>query len=231
MDELEIQTNIRFWQAVALAYGYEMVSAAEAYQAFENHAQLAQRGFGKTKPGLYCRDASDGIIHVVKLQALKGGIYVPSWGVSLGFMPHSWRPQVRRHPGLKAAHLDIFERPVPRSQSRRQLWEIGGISILHGYTYMAATLRSMWRDYESDIFEWFTNVATLEDCLSVARAQTTSSNWMYKTHSPSPQLVCSFLLAKLGHIDEALGELDSYCARHENAQFQAALERALLETR
>ena len=204
-----------------------MVSAAETYEAFNAHSNLVYRGFARIASNMYCREVSTSLVHVLKLQALKGGAYVPCWGVSLGFMPHTWKPKAKFHPSIKGSRLDLFERPKPIKRSKRELWEIGSISTLHGEQYMRETLHSMWLDYEATIMDWFSNVVDFERCLEVARMQASSADCDYDTHFPSPKLVYPFLLAKLGRMDEAKIELTRYCADHEDAQSFAELARVL----
>jgi hypothetical protein len=227
MGDDQIDRNIKFAQSVADAYGYQMVAAALIYDAFENHSGLNNRGFMQVSPGMFCREIVTSLIHVVKLQALKGGAYMPCWGVSLGFMPHAWKPKAKFHPSLKASRLDLFERPKPIKRTRRELWEVGSISSLHGEEYMRATLRSMWSDYEATIVDWFAQATDFESCLEVARLQVASEDWSYGTHFPSPKLVHAFLLAKLGRVGEAKSELARYCTDHKDDTSLPELERAL----
>lgn len=167
------------------------------------------------------------LVHVVKLQAMKGGAYQPVWGASFAFMPHTWKPKAKFHRTLKGARLDLFERPTPSKRARRELWEIGSISTLHGEGYMRATLTSMWADTEASIVDWFSRAENLAGCLKIARDQCLSSEWNYATHFPNPNLVHAFLLAKLGNVEEGKTELAAYCAGREDDASFAELERAL----
>lgn len=228
MDDDQIDRNIKFAQSVAREYGYEMVAAAAARDAFEAHSKLADRGFVQVSPGTFCREVGPSLVHMVKLEAPKGGIYAPRWGVSLSFVPHAWNPKARYHRTLKSARLDLFERhPKSINRIKSELWDVGAISVLHGDAYMRATLRSMWSDYEPSITDWFVHAIDLESCLEIAREQTASGDWTYRTHYPSPRLVLAFLLAKLGRNDEAKSELALYCAAdREDEVSRGELERA-----
>src|SRR5262249_49349935 len=99
MKDDQIERNTRFAQSVAKAYGYQTVSAAATYEAFAAHSRLTDRGFTRVSPGMFCREVRESLIHVVKLQALKGGAYAPAWGASFAFMPHAWKPRARFHAG------------------------------------------------------------------------------------------------------------------------------------
>lgn len=229
MDDDQIDRNIKFAQSVARAYGYETVSSTATYEAFAAHSKLPDRGFVQTAPGMFCREAASSLVHVVKLLAMKGGAYQPVWGASLAFMPHTWKPKAKFHRTLKAARLDLFERPGPSKRATRELWEIGSISTLHGDGYMRATLMSMWADTEASIVDWFSRADDLGGCLAIARDQCLSSDWTYATHFPNPKLVHAFLLAKLGRVEEGKTELAAYCADREDGASFAELERALAQ--
>mgnify|MGYP003383440964 CR=1 FL=1 len=111
MDERDFAEQLQYFQGIADKYGYQTVPASTVHLTFEEMIQPAKLGFATIKTGLYGKVVNDDLVHLVKLQRLKGASYGVWWGVSLSYVPHEWQLNLRWHRSFKASRFDLFETP------------------------------------------------------------------------------------------------------------------------
>src|SRR5215216_5916784 len=112
MSQQEIDERIKYSQQRALQYGFHQVTALAVYREFDTLIAPATFGFRSLKLGLYAKQVTSEIFHLIKFQAYKGATYGVRWGVSLAYMPHTWFPKPKWHRTLASAQFDLFEEPV-----------------------------------------------------------------------------------------------------------------------
>jgi hypothetical protein len=204
----------RFLEAAVRKWGYERVPAAQVYAAFDQKVAVALPGFRLLAQGRHCRSISDDITHLLSLRALKGGMYVVSFGVVLSFVPvRSGKKLVSSRISARA-HPTVWDEPGKRhryrySENLRAMFDpltdtdlIGGVHTLNGAGFLEYTLDHHWRDSLPQVQSWFDSNETLEGVLQTSRTQLKGAR-QYSTHYPPQALVVAFLLARLGRADEA----------------------------
>ncbi len=201
-----LQEQAAYLRQVTEEYGFETVPADQVYLTFDNVASLNPMEFIEIRRGFYGRQVSPEVIHLVKLQAMKGACYTARWGVSLSFMPsHWWTQSVKYHRTLNSAQFDLFEDPVPLMMSSEAPMEEEAqvyVSTMHGLTYFQNQITAMWRKCSPIISDWFEDATTIHGLLSIANRQI-STKGMHTIHSPRPQMVAAFLLARIGETSKA----------------------------
>jgi hypothetical protein len=229
MDEREIKERIQYFQDIASRHGYQSVPAAMVYQAFEDLVQPASFGFRDIRKGLYGRIVNEDIVHIMKLQAMKGRSYTVRWGVSLTYFPHEWRSGLRWHRSFKSSRFDLFELPGDSSSDWREN-DKDQVHTLNGKPYLLETLQIMWNRLEPRIDNWFSSIRSLHGVLERAIEQS-ERKWVL-SHHPSPELVYAITLSRMGRQEEALAALNRYFdLRRETQEAQENLEKALHKAR
>ena len=230
MDEREIAERLQYFQSIASKHGYQTVPAATVYRAFEELAQPAQLGLVTIRTGLYGRVVNEDMVHLMKLQALKGASYSVWWGVSLSYVPHEWRSGLRWHRSFKSSRFDVFEIPGTSVADWREI-ERDMAHTLYGKAYFMETLHTMWKRLGQSVQDWFSSVQSIRDVLSKAREQA-DRKWTGAHHHPDPLMVYAFTLGRMGRLEEALSALNRYFdIRSESLEAQENLKKALQKTR
>jgi aspartyl/asparaginyl-tRNA synthetase len=85
------------------------VPAEKVHSIFSDVLNPAELGFILAKRGTWARQIDADIFHVIKLDALKGGAYGLSYGLSLSYVPYPYVPQLKWHRTLKSVSLDLRE--------------------------------------------------------------------------------------------------------------------------
>ena len=86
---------------------WDFVPADEVYGVFAKIVVVS--GFQSIRKGVLAKQANDEIIHLIKLEAYKGGIYGIMWGVSLNYVPHRWENELRWHRSIKSSVFDLSD--------------------------------------------------------------------------------------------------------------------------
>jgi len=210
-------------------YGYRTVPADTVYRLFQENAQPHELGFSQIKAGLFGKEISQEIIHLLKLTALKGASYTIWWGASLSYIPHDWQTQLRWHRTLKMARFDLFETPGDYPDLRIRNWrdeENYFVERLHGEKFLKKSMLKMWDNLRKPIQNWFSKTQTLMEILARAREQK-QRKWIGPHHYPSPQIVIAFTLARLGKMEDAKKELNEYIVSNKTLSDDQALFQAL----
>ena len=230
MDEREISERIQYFGNIAAKYGYSTVPASVVYQAFERIARLERKGFTPIKTGLYGRVINEDIVHLIKLQPLKGRDYTVWWGVSLSFIPYKWDTRLRWRRTFKSSRFALFETPFDYFSLGTANWrerERFVANTLHGEEYFKRTLEELWRRLEGEIDSWFGSTESLSGVLEKAREQV-ERKWIGPSHHPNPLMVYAFTLARLGYIEEAHIAIEKYFQLgFETSKAQENLMKAL----
>jgi hypothetical protein len=226
MDEREIAERLQHFQKIASKHGYQTVPAATVYQAFDELAQPGRLGFVTIRTGLYGRVVNDDLVHLMKLQALKGASYSVWWGVSLSYVPHEWRTGLRWHRSLRSSRFDLFEIPGASAADWRET-EKDIAHTQYGKTYFAETLHTMWARLRPQVTAWLSSVQSIAGVLSKAHEQA-ERKWTGPLHHPNPLLVYALTLGRMGRMEEAMAALSRYLSLGlESPEAQANLKNAL----
>ena len=217
--------------ARAEEYGWKQVAAATVYASFGEIVGNAEPMFALLKNGLLVRQASDEVVQMIQLSALKGAAYGFRWGVSLGFVPHEWSPRPRFHRTLKSARLDLWEEPfnfLITDHFTGQGWDYL-VETMHGEPCMRRDMQAAWSKLQPVINSFFNSLDSLEGVLQKTTEHATRS-WRSFRHHPDPKMVQAFTLARLGRLPEAEGLLSALMAESELFESPQELLAALRKT-
>jgi hypothetical protein len=212
MDLRQISERLQYFQGIAAKHGYRAVPASKVYEAFEATAQPARLGFSAIKTALYGRVVNDDIVHLVKLQALKGASYSICWGVSLSYLPHRWSTSLRWHRSFKTSRFDLFETPHDYFPAATADWREGEKYVAHtqyGESYLRENLQVLWEQLGGEILDWFSATQSLAGVLEQARQQVERKR-TGPQHHPHPLMVYAFTLGRMGRAQEAKTSLGEF---------------------
>ena len=200
MDERDFAEQLQYFQGIADKYGYQTVPASTVHLTFEEMIQPAKLGFATIKTGLYGKVVNDDLVHLVKLQRLKGASYGVWWGVSLSYVPHEWQLNLRWHRSFKASRFDLFETPYDCHPALAADWREDETPVAYtgfGELYFRETLQTMWRNLHQVIMTWFSTAQSLNDVSQIALEQA-KRNWTGPRRQPNPLMVYAFTLGRMG---------------------------------
>jgi hypothetical protein len=233
MEEKEITERIQYFQSIATRYGHESVPASEIYHIFDKIAQPAKHSFSAVKSGLYGKAINDDIVHLLKLQALKGASHTVWWGVSLSYVPHAWQAGLRWHRTFRSSRFDLFETPFDHFSVSSANWREGEKYLAHslnGERFLRETLESMWKRIRQLALAWFSSMQSLDDVLQKSHEQA-EREWTGPQHYPDPMMVYAFTLGRMGRTTDAHASLNDYFVLGlESSQTQDNLKRALAQS-
>lgn len=230
MNEQELRERLTYFQTVTARYGSGVVPAATVYQAFEELIQPSSIEFVPIRMGFYGRALNNDLVHLIKLQALKGGSYSVCWGVSLSYIPHQTRSGLRWHRGFMSSRFDLFE-SLWKFQRHWLEVERDMAHTLNGPVYFLETLQTMWSRLSGQVSAWFASMQSLEDVLSKANDYMLVKGRGYELHDPPAAIVYAFTLARLGRREEASTALETHlCVHQTSPDAQALLRKALQNT-
>jgi len=225
------EDNVERFYAVVDKYGYGEVPAREVYATFEGIASPVLGGFSIIKPGVFARPVNIDIVHVLKLQARKGGAYTVCWGACLTYLPQVRGGRLRWPRTLKSANLDLWEDPFEyfgsgnegRGVSDRYFAQNG-----HGAQYLRETMTEMWSVINDPVQSWFRATEDLTSVLNKIEEQQ-KRKWRGPRHLPDPQIIRAFTLHRLARTGDARLAFDEYVAREGVPTTDADLLRAALD--
>ena len=162
---------------------------------------LVPLGFEAVGTLKWVRDRYVPMRHVFGFGKWKGGVLAPRWGVSLDFVPHLSGQQIRWHRSNKTADFDLR---VERHDQTLDMTYFSGerpIRNMHSDVIARAVQQAegFWARCETvddlpDAVEWLKDSLSSQDL----------SFYGYIQHN----LAAPFILAKTGHYQEALAELE-----------------------
>jgi hypothetical protein len=232
MDLRQISERLQYFQGIAAKHGYRAVPASKVYELFEATAQPTTLGFSTIKTVLYGRVVNDDIVHLMKLQALKGASYSICWGVSLSYLPHRWSTYLRWHRSFKASRFDLFETPHDYFPAVMADWREGEKYIAHtqyGESYLKENLQTVWEQLSDEILGWFSAAQSLAGVLEKAHEQVGRKR-TGPHHHPHPLMVYAFTLGRMERTEEAKASLGEFfqldrVPPEEQANLEKALQR------
>lgn len=211
MNERQLRERARHHDEIAARYGRKEVPSARVYAVAEEVIAATQQGMETLKPGLYAARVDEDIVHLLKLQAVKGGSYLVQWGVSLAYLPHAWTPRLQWHRTVKSARFDLWENAFEYLGLKESQWRESErflVGRLNGETYLQEQMLAMWTRLAPVLREWYASTRVLPGVLRAVDKQIRRSGGS-RHHVPAPTLVRAFTLARLGELRaarEALAE-------------------------
>jgi len=159
----------KFYAKVEKYGGWKQVPSEKVLFLFEEIIAPARLGFAKAKRGYFARQVNADLIHVLKLDHLKGGACGISYGVSLSYLPYPFLPTVKWHRTLKSVSLDLCEQPqvdFPTMEDSSPEPEPYIASTMLGEDCFRAECGSAWQRASLRILAWFEATRTLEGVLA-----------------------------------------------------------------
>jgi hypothetical protein len=225
-----IRGSVERFYAVGEKYGYGEVPAREVYATFDDLASLTSDGFSTIKPAFYARSMSADIVHLVKLQALKGWTYTVWWGVGLTYLPRVSGSALRWSRTLKSARFDLWEEPLEYFgllEMERDVSDKYSAQNGHGPQYLRETMTQMWSTVAAPVREWLSATQDLPSVLARSEEQQ-NRHWRGPRHGPDPGLVRAFTLNRLGHGSQARAAFDEYAGSPDVSRDECELLRTAL---
>lgn len=213
---------------VRVGAGLEPVSASTVNEIVSSVADplLVAAGFHSTKPRRWIRSFAP-IRHIFEIVPMKGASYVPTWGLSLDFVPHISGAKLAWHRTEKSARMDLVYDPVDFDASWRERACIGSF---HG---PEGTLTDSQRVLPAAIqqaLDWLNPVRDIASALERAEflrtADRPGDRFGFANYVQQP-LAYAFLLARSGSREDALKALDGWIASHELNDLRGKLTELL----
>jgi hypothetical protein len=229
MNDQEITDRIMHFQNIDTKYGIQAISATTVYKTFEEIARPIDFDMVVIRPGLFGHVVNHDLVHLMKLQPLKGASYSIWWGVSLSYVPHGWRNGLHWHRSLKSSRFDLFEIPNTVATDWREV-EKNITHSLNGEVYLRETMQTMWNNLSAVILDWLSSVNSINDVQIKALEQVENKRKGLR-HSPDPLMVLAFTYARINRLNEAISALESYLQyARETVDAQDNLKKAIYKT-
>jgi hypothetical protein len=232
MNTSDLEVRTQYWYQRTAKYGNCRVPATTVHDIFEEVVHPQHLGFALIKKGLFGKQIANDIAHLLKFQAYKGAMYSFRWGVSLGYMPHEWKPKLKCHRSFASARFDLFEQPFDFLFTGTTPWresETYGVDTLHGEICLREDLELAWKKTSPTVVTWLDSMQSPNGILQRAYEQM-SRVWSGPLHHPDPAMVYAFTLAKIGRIGEALVVLHELMRKTgETPDAQERLDKAIHE--
>src|SRR5260370_5627343 len=106
-----VDRSKEFYKKVDKYGGWQQVPAERIHSLFLEVVKPVEMGFVLANRGCWARHVDADIFQVIKIDALKGGAYGLSYGLSLSYVPYPYAPKLRWHRTLKSVSLDLREQP------------------------------------------------------------------------------------------------------------------------
>ena len=211
-DSDMVDRSKEFYTKVDKYGGWQQVAAERIHSLFLDVVKPVEMGFVPAKRGYWARHVDADIFQVIKIDALKGGAYGLSYGLSLSYVPYPYAPKLRWHRTLKSVSLDLREQPqvhLVHTAHPATDKELCVASTLLGERCFHEELESGWAICSPRISDWFDTTRSftgiLEKCDEhLARCE---SGIRYL---PGARLVRAFTYAKMGRLSEAKTELETF---------------------
>ena len=219
-----------FYAKVERYGGWQQVPAERIHSIFSEVVKPAEMGFVLAKRGYLARQINTDIFHVIKLDALKGGAYGLSYGLSLSYVPYPYLPKLKWHRTLKSVSLDLREQPQVHWSDPAQAAIKPGIYIatsMLGEKCFAEELETVWKLCSSKISVWFDSTrdfpAVIAKCDQHLQKRQSGVRYL-----PGARLVRALTCARIGRTEEAGRELETFLSEYqEGVEARANLHVAL----
>jgi hypothetical protein len=225
-----------FYAKVEKHGGWQQVPAERIHSIFIQTVDISGTGFVIARRGYLARQIDADIFHVIKLDALKGGAYGLSYGLSLSYVPYPYVPKVKWHKTLKSVSLDLSEQPqVHLLGSAGQKAPSGSClaTSMLGEKCFREELEKAWAFCSQKISAWFDSARNFEGILEKCEQHLTKVQPGIR-HIPGLRLVRAFTYAKTGRPEEAKAELELYLSEYKEGDearpnLYAALRKVTLD--
>jgi len=226
----------KFYARVEKHGGWQQVPAERIHSIFSETLKPADTGFVLAKRGYLAKQIDANIFHVIKLDALKGGAYGFSYGLSLSYVPYPYVPKVKWHKTLKSVSLDLREQPqvhwVDTKSDKTPIESYLATSML-GEKCFREELEKAWTLCSHRINTWFDSARNFAGILKKCEEHLTKAPTEV-LYIPGARLVRAFTYAKTGRSKEAEAELALFLTEYQEgdvarANLYAALREVALD--
>lgn len=195
--------------------GWQKVPADRIYSMAQEVINPSAIGFVSPKRGWWAREFATDTFQIVKLDALKGGAYGLSYGLSLPYVPYPYLPRAKWHRSIKSASLDLREQPQVHLANSTNLEANGFVaSSLLGEKCFQDEFEAVWKTCWPRISEWFESTRSIEGVLQKCAAHLARPERAVK-YIPGARLVRAFAYGKIGRREAAKAELDTFLQEYE----------------
>jgi hypothetical protein len=189
---------------------------------------MSKLNMTEQKYGQWTSPFNGGIGRIFKYTPLKGGQGTFTWGVGFNFLPIISGNRLIFQRTTKSIKPHLFEWPNEYSNSFFGGDLRNGVCSEWGEGEASHSIQRLFDRNQNKIFTWFDTASTMEGALSIVQDQVHFQK-AYKFHSPSPDYVLTFLLAKSGFIDKALIQFDKLQHGPLNEETISSLKSKLVE--
>jgi hypothetical protein len=184
---------------------------------------LINRGFEAVDDLKWVRGEDAPIRQVFKFTKLKGGVFVPMWGVSLDFVPHISGKKVSWHRSNKSARLDLCFHP--HGHGLQMPYVEGPAPILRRYKYVIGEAVEEATKFWNMCYQ----IDALPDANKWLRAYYSDGKALTFYNYTQHFVTVAFLLKRSGRPEEALAELDRQYAEFREPEAWQRLKSLLSE--
>lgn len=184
---------------------------------------LANKGFEAVNDLIWVRGDDAPIRQVFKFSKLKGGVFVPMWGVSLDFVPHLSGKKVAWHRSNKSAKLDLCFHP--QGSALQMSYIEGPTPILQRRKYVVGQAV----EEATKFWQMCHQIDALPDAIKWLRAYYSEGKGLNFYNYTQHFLTVAFLLKRNGQPEEAMTELDRQYAEFREPEAWQKLKSLLSE--
>lgn len=190
--------------------------------------RLGLIGLEQVSDYIWVSDFSNGTASVFQYLLLKGGQSTFSWGVCLDFLPvvRSGKLKYAKTPKGAVSHLYQWTKEYGSYFLAGGLE--GGVCSEWGEANARRSINALLNKYEGCISDWYETASSMEGLIRLAEFQVSQGS-PYSLHSPDPEYVLAFLLARSGAKVEALRSLTCYFERNRNLRHSEQLRELISE--
>ena len=190
--------------------------------------RLSLIGLEQVSDYFWVSDFSNGIARVFQYLLLKGGQSTFSWGVCLDFLPLVRSGKLKYAKTRKGAVAHLYQWTKEYGSSFLGGGLEGGVCSEWGEANARRSINALLTKYEGSISDWYETASSLEGLIGLAEFQV-AQEAPYSLHSPDPEYVLAFLLAKSGAKAEALKSLTCYLERDRDLRHSEQLRELISE--
>lgn len=182
----------------------------------EHGSRLEAEGFSPVRRRVWLRSDKRPIREGFAVASLKGYAFVPTWFVSLDFVPHlTGAKEVRWHRTEKSAladlQIDPLDTPGRYLASVLEVHGIGSARVVRRRIRHSARLSVRFAR------AWFSRISDVPSLLPVfEQARRRHVTRFAFDRYPQQPLALAFLLARLGDVQRAHREFDAWCRAQED---------------
>lgn len=187
-----------------------LIDKNQLEQLIEEIVTPRLKGWGLTNRRGYqwYNKSVDSVRQGIRYDILKGKRGTFTWGACFDFIPMPVSNGFKYFRTENNFQLQLFEWTDEYSNSFFGGPLEKGTTLHWEYNNARKTISRLLDVYEKRILSWLGNASSLEGLIDIATYQTKSGKF-YDLHSPPPQYILAFLLAKNRQFDKAIEYFDS----------------------